>query len=257
MSDARILLYDIESAPNLAYVWAKYDQNVLAYEEEWYLLSFAWKWLGDTKVNVLGLDDFPAEFAKDPKNDYRLVVKLHELFSEADVVVGHNSRSFDDKKTRARMLVHGFSPPRPFQQVDTCLVARKYFSFNSNSLKDLAVTLGLPVRKADPGGIQTWLNCMAGNPKAWKTMKKYNKQDVTVLEEIYLRMRPWIEGHPNLSLLDGVIEECPNCGADEMTRQGFKKTRTQTFQQWKCGACGSWSRSRLAEKDQPKPLFVN
>jgi ssDNA-binding Zn-finger/Zn-ribbon topoisomerase 1 len=256
MSDARILLYDVETAPNLAYVWGKYDQNVLAYAEEWYLLTFAWKWLDEKQINVIGLDDFPDVFKKDPTNDFKLVEKLHSLYSEADVIIGHNSRSFDNKKSKARMLVHGFDPPRPYQEVDTCLVARKYFSFNSNSLKDLATTLGLTA-KGDPGGIQTWLSCMAGNDeKAWKTMKRYNKRDVAVLEEVYLKMRPWIEGHPNLALIEESLEECPNCGESEMTRQGLRRSRTMTYQQWKCGACGAWSRTRASEKTE-KPKFVN
>ena len=39
----KILLIDIETAPNLGYIWGKYEQNVIDYKTEWYLLSFCAK----------------------------------------------------------------------------------------------------------------------------------------------------------------------------------------------------------------------
>jgi hypothetical protein len=253
----KTLLFDLETAPNLGYTWAKWEQNVIQFEQEWYLLSFAWKWLGDEEVQVLGLDDFPKAFKADPTNDYHLVEKLHALFDEADIVIGHNSNSFDNKKAQGRMLVHGLDPPSPYQEVDTLRVAKRYFSFNSYKLGDLGEALGVGT-KAETGGFETWLKVMAGDKKAWKVFKEYNQQDVVLLEEIYLRMRPWIEGHPNVALLaEGDMELCPRCGEDAMIRQGFKHTRTMTYQRWSCTACGGWSRSRISEKDEPKPAFVN
>ena len=51
------------------------------------------------------------------------------------------------------------------------MVARRNFMFNSNSLGDLGQTLGLG-GKGDTGGFDTWLQCMAGDPKAWRRMIK-------------------------------------------------------------------------------------
>jgi hypothetical protein len=49
----RVLLYDIETFPNEAYVWGKYDQNVIAFKKEWEMASFAYKWLGEKEVHQL------------------------------------------------------------------------------------------------------------------------------------------------------------------------------------------------------------
>ena len=55
---ARVLLYDIETVPNLAYVWGKWEQNVIRFESEWHMLCFAYKWLGEKKTHVVALPDF-------------------------------------------------------------------------------------------------------------------------------------------------------------------------------------------------------
>jgi len=260
MAKARILLFDIESSPNLGWVWGKWEQNVISFETEWHILSVAWKWLGESQIHVVALNDFPKTFAKDPTNDYHVVQKIHELFNEADVVVGHNSNSFDNKKAQGRMLVHGFDPPSPYHEVDTLRQAKRHFSFNSYRLGDLATSLGVGA-KADTGGFQTWLGCMNGDESCWKIMKKYNKQDVKILEAVYLRLRPWMNGHPNIAFLEDELDGCPNCGKDTLINQGLRKTRTMTYQRVQCstaqGGCGTWSRKRIAERNQPKPNYTN
>ena len=58
MTGPRILIYDLESAPNVGYTWRKWDQNVIEFVQEWYILTVAWKWLGEKKVYVEGLPDY-------------------------------------------------------------------------------------------------------------------------------------------------------------------------------------------------------
>lgn len=255
-SQVRTVCYDIETAPNRSWTWGKYQQDVLRFDQEWYILCFAYRFLDDDEATVVSLPDFKKAYKEDPTNDYYVVKKLHEIFSEASIVIGHNSNSFDNKKSNARFLVHGFEPPRPYQSIDTCLTARRFFNFNSNRLGDLGETLGLG-SKAETGGFGLWLSCMAGDKAAWRTMTAYCGQDVDLLHAIYLRLRPWIDGHPNVAFLNGDMDACPKCGAkDSMSRQGYKYNRTTTRQQWKCSACGGWSSSRVSEK-VPQPSLVN
>jgi len=87
-------------------------------------------------------------------------------------------------------------------------------------------------------------------------MMRYNRHDVAILEKLYLKMRPWATGHPNVAMLDENLDGCPKCGKGPMTRQGLKTNRTSTMQQWKCVACGGWASSRIAEKTD-KPSLVN
>ena len=255
MSDqARVLIWDLENTPLIGYTWGTYETDVIQISQQSHLLSFAWKWLGEKSVHVLGLNDFP-QYRKDLTNDYYLVKELHSLIDQADVTIAHNGDRFDMRKARARFLVHNLLPPSPVKQIDTLKVARKYFSMASNKLDDLGNVLGVG-RKIDVGGFKVWLGCMAGDEKSWARMKKYNKQDVQLLEDVYLRLRPWIDGHPNIAILNGDMDSCPRCGADAMTKQGMKRNRTTLVQQWKCTSCGGWASSRCSEK-APQPSLVN
>lgn len=243
---SKILLYDIETTPNLAYVWGKYEQNVIAYEEEWHILCFAYKWLDEKRTHVVSLPDFPL-YAKEPDNDREVVKRLQELFTEADVVIAHNGNSFDQKKSQARMMVHGLAPPTPYRQIDTKVVARRYANFNSNKLGDLGEILGLG-SKGETGGFQTWLGCMSGVKASWNKMKKYNRQDVVLLEQIYLKLRPWIQNHPSVSLMDNKPKSCPNCGGDSLRKNGYYYTKVSKIQVWHCNDCQAHPRSRITEK---------
>ena len=46
----KILLFDIETFANTGYTWGLYEQNVIQFKREGYMLSFAYKWLGDKKI---------------------------------------------------------------------------------------------------------------------------------------------------------------------------------------------------------------
>lgn len=247
MTAPRVLLWDIESAPALGYVWGKWEQNVLEFQSDWYMLSIAWKWLGEKATHVKGLCDYD-RYATDPENDYDLTALAHRLFSEADVVVAHNGISFDSRKAQARMLFHGFDPPSPFKEVDTLRVARRHFAFTSNRLGDLCDTLGIG-RKLETGGFQTWLGCMKGDPKAWRKMLKYNRGDVVILEQLYLRLLPWMPRHPNVAAIEGGSDGCPKCGVSgQMQARGFATTAVSRRQRFQCTACGGWSQGRAIER---------
>jgi len=79
-------------------------------------------------------------------------------------------------------------------------------------------------------------------------MIKYCKHDVRLLERLYLVIRPYINGHPNLNLYRGVVDEvCPNCGEKELERRGFEYTSQCKYQRYVCKACGRWSRGKKPE----------
>jgi hypothetical protein len=234
--EVKILIWDIETAPSLGYVWGKWEQNVLAFEQEWYILTVAWKWLGEKTTHVLGLDDFDL-YKKEPENDRELARLAWELFNEADIVVAHNGVAFDTKKAQARMILHGFDPPTSFKEVDTLQLARKSFAFTSNRLGDLCQQLGIG-GKAETGGFETWLGCLRGDPKAWSRMKRYNRRDVAILEQLYLKLRPWSRSHPNLATISGRADACPKCGAsDGFDSKGWAYTQVSKRQKLRCKAC--------------------
>jgi len=244
---SRILLFDIENSPNLSYTWGKFEQDVIDFQKEWYMLSFAFKWLGDKTVKAFSLPDFKS-YKKDKTDDKELLKELWKLLDEADVVVGHNSNSFDIRKTNARFIANGFTKPSPYKTVDTLREARKTFFFNSNKLNHLSQLLGFG-EKIETGGFKLWIECMSGNMKAWKQMVKYNKHDVVLLEKLYLTLRPWINNHPNRALMDEKERACPTCSSPDVIKQGFIYSRIGKYQKWQCKNCGAWSQSRVVEKE--------
>ena len=252
---AKILLYDIETAPNLVYTWGVYEQNALEVVRPWYILCFAYKWLDEPTTKVVALTDFEKEYKKDPENDYKVVEALHDLFNEADIIIAHNGNNFDQKKVSARFLVHGFDPPVNYRQIDTLKEARKHFKFDSNRLNDLGAILGVG-EKVSTGGFQLWKDCMAGDTAAWNKMKKYNKQDVVLLEQIYKTLRPWIANHPNVATLNLLMDGCPKCGSQNMQKRGIRHNKTTSYQTYQCQSCRGYSRDRNCIK-QDIPKYVN
>lgn len=231
MRKPKILFYDIETTPCEGYFWSRWQQGPTAIKKEWKILSFAYKWQGDKEI----------KFIRAAKNgsDKALCKKLWNLFNRADIVIAHNAKKFDNKKVRARFIFHGMAPHAPFSVVDTLVVARRHFKFTSNKLDDLGEYLGLG-KKVNTGGFDLWLGCMANDPKAWKLMKKYNKQDVKLLEGCYDKLKIWMDDHPNVSLVtnpNAVIRGCPYCGSKNYIKRGVRATHLSVKQKFQCKSC--------------------
>jgi len=241
----RVLLYDVETTPILGWSWGMYQQNLLKVEQHSYLLSFSHKWLGDKKTQITMLPDFEL-YDEDPTDDYGLCADLWQLFNEADVIVAHNGVGFDDKVVRGRLIVQGFGPPSPHKTVDTLKIARKQFKLTNNKLDTIGELLNIG-RKVTHGGMQLWFDCMEGKVEAWKKMGKYNKQDVDLLEEVYLRLRPWAYGHPDLRA-DMMVNCCHKCGSADLQKRGFTRTTRRVRQRYQCKGCGAWLQDRKSIK---------
>ena len=237
----KVLFYDIETAPSLGYTWAKYEQDVIEFKREWYILSFAYKWQGGS-VKVVALPDFPG-YKKNPEDDTALVKALWELFDQADMTIAHNNKGFDHKKSNTRFIEVGLTPPSPYKVVDTLQVARKYFKFNSNKLDDLGKDMRLG-RKIETGGYSLWRRCLQGDLNAWARMKKYNKYDVVLLEKVYDKLLPWMSGHTNTFH----SESCPKCGSQKIQYRGWMVVASgRKYRRIACQQCGGWARLRQGE----------
>lgn len=242
----KILLVDIETSPNIGYTWGKYEQNVVEFTKEWHMLSFSCKWLGDKGARVYSLPDYPS-YKKDPTNDKALVKELWKYLDEADIVIGHNLDSFDVKMSNIRFLYHGMNAPSSYKTIDTKKVAKRFLRLNSNKLDDIGETFGLG-RKVHTGGFALWTGCLAGDKKSWKLMCKYNKQDVILLEKVYLHLRPWMTNHPNLNVLQGTQWACPSCGSEKTQSRGTAMTKNGRRKRYQCQDCGAWSSGKLVDE---------
>jgi hypothetical protein len=249
----KILLLDIETSPNLGWVWGKYQQDIIRFNKEWFILCFAAKWLNDSKIITKRLPDYNL-YKKDSDNDRELIKDLWKLLDEADVVVAHNGDEFDIKKVNARIVFHGLPPTSPFKTVDTLKMARRYFGFTSNKLEDLVKSLALGVEKMNTGGFDLWLKCLAGDPSAWNRMTLYNKRDVELLELIYRKLQPWDAYQPNQSVYAGK-PICSRCGSNRVQSRGQYVSKTLIYNRFCCSDCGGWMRAYNRNKSVNKPLI--
>ena len=246
----RILLYDIETAPALVWVWNQWNTNVISTEHDWYMLCFAYRWLGQNTTGFVSIYQDPT-FTPDTCDDRMVAKQLALLFDQADATVAHNGDKFDRRKANARFLYWGIDPPSPYQTVDTKKESARYFANYSNALSELGRLLGIG-EKQEHTGFSLWRRCMAGDPEAWRLMEEYNRQDVELLEGLYLRLLPWT-GSPglgpavNLGLWHAGEEMCPKCGGRRLIRRGTHRTRFSEFQTWQCHDCRGYSRSRRRE----------
>ena len=247
----RILLFDIETMAGLGWFWQRRETNILSVKHDWYIISFAYKWLGEKRTYVHALPDFPL-YKQDKRNDKDLCKKLWEVLNGADIVIAHYGDAFDLKKSNARFICHGFDPVPPIKSVDTYKVSRRHFKFGSNKLDDVAKYFNLGA-KHQTGGWQLWLDCAENDIKsAWNKMKKYNKQDVILLEKVYLKLRPYMNNHPNIGVLNGE-GVCPKCGSRNIQYRGYAITSTCKYRRFQCLECSGWGKESTSIK-QDKTL---
>jgi DNA polymerase elongation subunit (family B) len=245
----RILLLDIETAPNVAYVWGLFKENIPLQRlvSSGYVLCWAAKWLGEEEIFFDSVHN---------SREKTMLKGIHKLLEEADAVVHYNGSNFDIPTLNKEFLLNGMTPPSSYKQIDLLQTARKQFRFTSNKLDYVANSLGVG-KKFKHAGFELWIQCMNQDPEAWQQMEEYNKQDVNLLEKVYEIFLPWIKGHPNVGLYtQSGAETCPNCGGIHLRRRGFAYTSNTRYQRYRCSDCGTWSRSRLADKEAQRTPIV-
>lgn len=243
----KVLLFDIETAPILGYVWGIWDQTLglNQIKSDWHLLSWSAKWLEDAKGNVYGphkkIMYMDQRTAKDIEDDSKTLEGIWKLLDEADIVITQNGKSFDSKKLNARFILNGMKPPSSYKHIDTNQIAKKHFGFTSTKLEYMTDKLNKKYKKQKHkrfSGFELWTECLAGNKAAWKEMEKYNKYDVLSLEELYNKLMPW-DNTINFNVYrEGMSTRC-SCGSEHIIKKGYAYTSTGKYQRFKCVDCGS------------------
>lgn len=251
----KVLIFDIETLPIIAYTWKIYktvlsDQMII---KDWCVLSWSAKWLGEDKV--IG-EVLTSEEAID-RNDSRILFGVHKLLDEADIIVAHNGKNFDDKKLKARFYLNKMAAPSPYKIVDTLQHSRANFGFTCHKLDYISK---LTLRKAKlETNFELWRKCDNGDEEALGYMLEYNGEDVNILEQIYLNMRGWMSGVPNFGTISPLEEAaCPHCGSINLEENGYFITSISKFKSFVCLDCDGRSRERksILSKEQKENLLV-
>lgn len=248
-----VLLLDIETSPLRVFTWGIHKQwlthtNIIS---DWFVISWSAKWLfkNGTMSDVLT----PDEAVKG--DDERIIKTIWSLMDDADIVIAHNGDRFDIKRLNTRFIMHGMQPPAPYQTIDTLKVLRRDktgFSFASNRL-DFIGQLVRNKGKLETGGFDLWKRCLNGEADALAYMEKYNREDVALLEEVYLWLRPWIKGHPNIGLYMNTTDPvCTHCGSDNISWEDAYYTPAGKFSVFRCNGCGALGRCKTTALSKQK-----
>jgi hypothetical protein len=238
-NEPKILLLDLETSPNIVTAFSLggrsgYHLKPEDILQERYIICGAWKWF--RKPGITAETVHP----KDPQNDRLVVHELSCEIAKADAIVAHWGSQFDFPWLRGRALFHKLQPIAPAREYDTCVLARRAFNLNSIKLDYLAQYLGigskLPTQK------KLWLDCLKGDAKALKTMTRYCKHDVLLLDQVLDRMLPHLPAIVNTRLTgeNRLAVVCPHCGSADLEQRGYRYTVAHKWVRYQCKGCHSW-----------------
>lgn len=236
----KILLLDIETAPNIAYVWGLFDQNIShdQVKETSRILCWSAKWLGSSDVM------FSSEWNDGQES---MLMQMYELLAEADIVVHYYGSRFDIPVLNREFLKRRLPEPGAYAQIDLKILVARRFKFLSNKLAHVLQQLELGEKiKTD---FELWVGCMDGDPKAQAEMERYNRNDVTKLEDAYMVLRPWLSGNthaPRLAVTpEWPAHNCPVCESTKIAREGTVQPGiVYTYPKYRCDDCGAQFRAR-------------
>lgn len=242
----KVILWDIETTPLVVRTWGLWGHNVSPDEiiSDRRILAIAWKELGKERVHgaVVGSD----------MSELEVVAAFRNAIEDADVLVGHNSDKFDMRHLTAKLIEYGLDPLPKINTVDTLKEVRKIAKFSSNRLNFLGKKL-IGQQKLETGR-QLWVDCMAGDEKALRRMLRYCKNDVVLLEAVYMRLRPYMRSHPNLADFDSL--NCPMCNSKSITLNKEYRTKAGLLRNhMRCNDCRAPFTMRGTTKS-PRPLSV-
>lgn len=238
----KILLFDLESAADISVGFQRWNVNISpdnVIQDGHWILSAAWKWLGDPEVFSCAVSSEEALVC----NDINPVSQLFEAFESSNIVIGHNSDKFDLPLFKTRLLLNGMDNHRTVKSIDTLKIA-KQLKFPSNKLSSIAKYLGLEDTKHDMN-IKDWIACNNGDPEALEKMRKYNAQDVLLLEQIYLRLRSFDTKSSIDRFYFDEKERCSACGHEHLTSTGNSVIiGVSAYEEVICNSCGHRNRRR-------------
>jgi len=225
VSKPKILLFDIE-ASNLS---ANFG----------FAICVGYKWLGNKKVYCPSVLDFKNSFKKDCTNDKELMLALEPVFDQADGIISWYGSRYDMPFLQTRRLMHDLQPLKIAPHIDAWRIARNHLKFTSNRLETVSRSIPAIKDHKTPLNSSSWIKGAAGHKASIHYIIEHCKKDVLVLEETFLKLKPFATNLPNFSMLSGV-RQCPSCGSSNYTHQGIRANHRTLQAQLKCKDCGHW-----------------
>lgn len=251
----KILLLDIETSHIEFRGWDVGQQYVRKDQvtKGWYIICWSAKWLFEPKV----YSDSVSPSESKARNDKEVVTSLHKMMTEADIVITQNGDFFDIPKLNWKFMTYGLPPNNQYMSIDTYKKSKQIVAPISRGLDWVAGELGFGGKSETSE--QDWILAEAGDQKSITKLSKYCDNDVYILEEWYLRLRPWMKTHPNLATymqmyidLPQHVKQCPRCLNPVDTKKLGKIWRNpasgKAYTSGFCIHCGSHIRVEESKK---------
>jgi len=233
----RVMVYDIEtSLVDVQCFWTGEQYiNHKQVKSEPRIITVAWKWLGEDKVNYLTWDK--------QHSDKKLMSEFLDEYNQADMVIGVNNDKFDNKWINTRAAKYSMFVNTQIKSFDLQKQCRRIFRMPSYSMDYTAKFFNV-VHKQSHEGIIMWEKIQKGTPKEQKEYLKkmvdYNIGDILTTEAILHRLRPYMGNKLHFGVLKGGEKySCPECGSLDLDLVKTSVTVGGTIQRlMKCNVDG-------------------
>lgn len=235
----KILFWDIETTPLLAYIWRPGKQVVRHPQlkkgsDMWNIICITYCWNDGKPAKALIWEKGSCK---------KLIKEFDKIVQQADISIGKNSDRFDVKHINVqRMLTQDYGLPDWAAHTDDLeKQIRKHFALPSFSLDYLSELLGF-------GGkikmqMQDWIDIVENNDNAEKSLKKmvkYGKKDVIDTRALWNRLSKHFRPKLNMATFAG-DHVCTNCGSSKIRKNGTRTCGKTRKQSWFCTAHGGFA----------------
>jgi hypothetical protein len=196
------------------------------------------KWYGEP--DVIQLAEWDAGGRK------KFLRNVHNLLSQADIVVGHYIDNADIPWLKGDLHIEGGLPPLPpFKTVDTCKVLRQQFKSGApfKSLDAFCQIVGISAKtdKYNPRAMERAVTEKSQEDR--DRLVAYCVGDVLATQGLYDYLRPHIKNHPAM-FVDGKdkLTVCNRCGHDTEVIPRRYVASVLTYTMRRCTKCLAHSR---------------
>ena len=208
-----------------------------------FILCMGWKELGKKTVHVESISDHNDGTWMD---DGPLVDRCARILEQADMWVTYNGIKCDVPFLQTRLLLNHKPLLPPVAHKDVYYTVRHKLKMSRSSL--LAIQQAMESQsKKTPVRLLQWLKAVCKkDKKALAEIEEHCKNDVLVLEERYLELRPLLLSHPRLYGY-GV---CNKCGGELLKNKIYHTSSKQSKITLQCKSCRGYETRPLKERSR-------
>jgi uncharacterized protein YprB with RNaseH-like and TPR domain len=206
------------------------------------IYCMGWKELGESRTHLESVWDTKQAH---PLDDKELCKRLRDILIEADMLVTYNGIKCDIPFLNTRLLHNGLDPLPPIAHKDVYYTAKFKLKLSRNRLFDVQTFLGFKNKKT-PVDLVKWLHALVGNKKAQDEILHHCYQDVKVLQDAYLKLRPLMLSHPRLH----DHGTCNKCGGRLLRNKIYHTANKYHKITLKCQKCHGYETRPLTAKER-------